>query len=44
MQSEERKKLRTKNLAVLAALVVFMLVVFAVTLIRLKAGMSAAGY
>lgn len=44
MQPEDRKKLRAKNLAVLAALVAFMIIVFAVTLIRLKTGMSAAGY
>ena len=43
-QSDEKKKLKTKNYAVLAALVVFMVIVFAVTMIRLKMGLEASGY
>lgn len=37
------KKKKFKNFAVLAAIVVFMLIVFAVTIIRLKQGMAVAG-
>lgn len=37
------KTKRTKNFAVLAAIVCFMLIIFAVTVIRLKAGIDAAG-
>jgi hypothetical protein len=42
-KSELHKVKFKKNLAVLAAVVVFMLIVFFVTIIRLKAGMEAAG-
>ncbi|GEM_PF-671019 len=37
------KKKRFKNLAVLAAIVIFMGIVFAITVIRLTQGMAAAG-
>ena len=40
---ELHKKKRAKNFAVLFAIVVFILVIFAVTVIRLKAGIEAAG-
>ena len=41
--TELHKKKKAKNLAVLAAIIVFMLIVFAITIIRLKAGLSAGG-
>ena len=37
------KKKRSKNIAVLIAIIVFMVIIFAVTVIRLQAGISAAG-
>ena len=37
------KKKRVKNIAVLCAIVAFMLIVFGITVVRLQAGMNIAG-
>ena len=41
--TELHKKKRAKNFAVLAAIVLFMVIVFGITIVRLTAGIAAGG-